>query len=157
MTKQVCMASSGASCTCCICMLHVRLCRHGAVSFSKHPDSWLTWSGAVRRPTAGSREPTFANSKDNLCGDALKPCPAGYRCFDGFNCCPDRTPVCGGKCCGDPWTCVGNTCVPPGKGLDMFEHVDTLVPKRMCLMPAGARTVQKSATAQHTAKQLVCT
>lgn len=57
--------------------------------------------------------PAFLD-KNNLCGDVQKPCPAGYRCFDGFNCCPEGAPVCGGKCCGAPWTCVGNVCVPPG-------------------------------------------
>lgn len=48
------------------------------------------------------------------CGVSKQSCPPGYRCFDGFNCCPEATPVCGGKCCGGDWSCVGDVCVPPG-------------------------------------------
>lgn len=53
-------------------------------------------------------------ANNQACGDTQQPCRDGYRCFDGFNCCPDNTPVCGGKCCGGDWSCVSGVCVAPG-------------------------------------------
>lgn len=55
---------------------------------------------------------TFAQAGSTLCGTGV--CPTGQRCFDGWNCCPETTPICGGKCCQAPSTCVNNRCVEPG-------------------------------------------
>ena len=48
------------------------------------------------------------------CGPNNLECDKGTRCFNGFQCCPNDIPVCGGYCCGSPWACKGNICVPPG-------------------------------------------
>lgn len=55
---------------------------------------------------------TFAQAGSTLCGTGV--CPAGQRCFDGWNCCGEDTPICGGACCASPSTCISNRCVAPG-------------------------------------------
>lgn len=55
---------------------------------------------------------SFAEAGSTLCGTGV--CPAGQRCFDGWNCCPLETPVCGAQCCQAPSVCVSNKCVAPG-------------------------------------------
>jgi hypothetical protein len=56
----------------------------------------------------------WSNTNRSTCGDAGLMCDVGFRCFDGMNCCPLDTPVCGGFCCAKPWLCMQNRCVPPG-------------------------------------------
>ncbi|WIA35992.1 hypothetical protein OEZ86_007355 [Tetradesmus obliquus] len=41
-----------------------------------------------------------------LCGGGA--CPPGWRCFDGFNCCPEEVQVCGGVCCNNNRVCLQN-------------------------------------------------
>jgi hypothetical protein len=47
-----------------------------------------------------------------LCGGGA--CPAGWRCFDGFNCCPEDVQICGGTCCNNNRVCLQNQCVAAG-------------------------------------------
>lgn len=47
-----------------------------------------------------------------LCGGGA--CPPGWRCFDGFNCCPEEVQVCGGVCCNNNRVCLQNQCVAAG-------------------------------------------
>lgn len=67
---------------------------------------------AVAAPATAVPGVTFAQAGSTLCGTGV--CPAGQRCFDGWNCCPEATPICGGKCCQSPNTCLNNRCVEPG-------------------------------------------
>lgn len=54
----------------------------------------------------------FASAGSTICGAGV--CQAGERCFDGFNCCPAATPVCGGECCSAPKACINQRCAVVG-------------------------------------------
>ncbi|WIA15813.1 hypothetical protein OEZ85_012568 [Tetradesmus obliquus] len=47
-----------------------------------------------------------------LCGGGA--CAPGWRCFDGFNCCPEEVQVCGGVCCNNNRVCLQNQCMAAG-------------------------------------------
>lgn len=76
---------------------------------------------------------TFAEAGSTLCGTGV--CPTGQRCFDGWNCCPEATPICGAKCCQAPSVCLNNRCVEPGSvpcGTTVCEPAQTCGLNNVC-------------------------